>query len=719
MRKLGSTCLGLGFIVLAAASCGRPGPSGAGPGDGGAGGGGDTDGGPIACWVGIECGLDAGGAADGATNDARPANLSLELIAGDIVGAGTEDGTSGLRFSPFGVAADSAGNVYVIDTSNTILKVTPAGVVTTLAGTASTWGGADGTGAAARFSRPRGPAVDGADNVYVADRDNHTIRKITPDGVVTTLAGTAGVPGSTDGTGAAARFYFPEGVAVDRDGNLYVGDSGNFTIRKITPDGAVTTLAGAAGAPGNADGAGTTARFEEPRGMAVDGDGNVYVADTVGRTIRKITPAGVVTTLAGTADARGSADGTGAAARLDFPTSVAVDRDGNLYVTEAFDSTIRKITPAGVVTTLAGTAGVPGPVDGTGAAARFGIPEGVAVDGAGNVYVADLGNGTVRKVTSVGVVTTLTGTASLAGFVDGTGAAARFAFPAGAAVDSAGNVHVADTANGTVRTITPDGVVTTLAGTAGVSGSADGTGAAARFDQPSGVALDATGNVYVADAVNATLRKVTPDGVVTTLAGTAGLSGGADGTGAAARFNWPRGVAVDGAGNLYVADFGNQTVRKVTPDGVVTTLAGTAGMAGDADGTGAAARFNGPAGVAVDRAGNLYVADSLNHTIRKVTAAGVVTTLESGAALFYDPAGVAVDGAGNVFVADRGNSTIYKIAPSGTTIKVAGMARLDSVFRIVLGTTPRFALPEGLAIAGDSLVISDLNAILLLRRGAQ
>jgi sugar lactone lactonase YvrE len=258
--------------------------------------------------------------------------------------------------------------------------------------------------------------------------------------------------------------------------------------------------------------------------------------------------------------------------------------------------------------------------------------------------------------------------------------------------------------------------VTTLAGTVGLPGPVDGTGAAARFGIPAAVAVADTGNVYVADAGYGTVRTINPDGVVTTLAGTASLAGYVDGTGAAARFFGPRGVAVDGTGNLYVADFGNHTIRKVTPDGVVTTLAGTAGMAGHADDTGSAARFNGPTGVAIDSTGNLYIAESFNHTIRKVTAAGVVTTLGGGAAYFADPTGVAVDGAGNVYVADRPDSTIYKIAPSGTPITVAGMA---GVSRIVLGAIPRFPLPEGLAIAGDSLVIADLNAILLLRHGAQ
>ena len=183
------------------------------------------------------------------------------------------------------------------------------------------------------------------------------------------------------------------------------------------------------------------------------------------------------------------------------------------------------------------------------------------------------------------------------------------------------------TRNDTIRKITPAGVVTTFAGTAGQSGSADGTGAAARFTNPEGTAVDGAGNVYVADTFNDTIRKITPAGVVTTLAGTAGQGGSADGTGAAARFAFPTGVAVDGAGNVYVADTDNDTIRKITPAGVVTTLAGTAGQSGSADGTGAAARFNSPFGLAVDGAGNIYVADEDNDAIREITPAGVVSTL--------------------------------------------------------------------------------------------
>ncbi len=213
------------------------------------------------------------------------------------------------------------------------------------------------------------------------------------------------------------------------------------------------------------------------------------------------------------------------------------------------------------------------------------------------------------------------------GSVDGTGSLARFNLPNALATDGAGNVYVADTFNHTIRKSTPAGVVSTLAGTAGLTGSADGTGAAARFNLPIGVATDSAGNVYVGDSFNNVIRKITPAGVVSTLAGTAGASGSADGTGAAARFNLPRGVATDGAGNVYVADHSNHTIRKVTPAGVVSTLAGTAGLIGNTDATGAAASFNLPDGVATDGAGNVYVADSGNHTIRKITAVGGVTTV--------------------------------------------------------------------------------------------
>ena len=265
--------------------------------------------------------------------------------------------------------------------------------------------------------------------------------------------------------------------------------------------------------------------------------------------------------------------------------------------------------------TFAGLAGSAGSANGT-TAARFSFPSGVCIDTAGTLFVADQANETIRKVTRSGIVRTLAGTTGVTGSTDGTGAAARFYNPFGIAISPAGNVFVADTYNHTIRKVTRAGVVTTLAGSAGNIGSADGTGSAARFNFPFGIAIDKAGNLFVADSENSAIRKVTSVGVVTTLAGTAGAPGSADGTGSAARFDDPYGVYADTAGNVFVADTGNHTIRKVTSAGVVTTLAGTAGAYGSTDGTGSEARFNNPFGIALNKAGNVFVTDRLNHTIR-------------------------------------------------------------------------------------------------------
>ena len=335
-----------------------------------------------------------------------------------------------------------------------------------------------------------------------------------------TLAGTAGSAGSTDGTGSAARFYNPWGVSVDAAGNVFVGDYGNHTIRKVTSAGVVTTLAGTAGSTGSTDGTGSAARFRAPSGVSVDTAGNVFVADRQNHAIRKVTSVGVVTTLAGLAGSTGSTDATGSAARFYYPTGLSVDTAGNVFVADQGNHTIRKVTSAGVVSTIAGTAGSFGSTDATGSAARFYNPYGVSVDTAGNVFVADYGNHTIRKVTSAGVVTTLAGTAGSFGSTDATGSAARFYYPTGLSVDTAGNVFVADQGNHTIRKVTSAGVVSTIAGTAGSFGSTDATGSAARFYNPYGVSVDTAGNVFVADTVNHSIRNS-----VTSLPATVTLSG--------------------------------------------------------------------------------------------------------------------------------------------------------------------------------------------------
>jgi hypothetical protein len=328
---------------------------------------------------------------------------------------------------------------------------------TNFVGQPGSYGSANGTGSAARFYNPEGVAVDSAGNLFVADTYNDTIRKVTPDGVVTTLAGSARSSGANDGTGSAARFYYPTCLAVDNAGNLVVADSWNNTIRNVTSSGVVTTLAGdpSRWPDGSADGTGSEAQFYHPRGVAVDSESNVFVGDFGNNTIRKVTAAGVVTTLAGSAGASGTNDHTGSAARFSMPYGVAVDSAGNVFVGDFGNCTIRKVTSAGVVTTLAGCSWAGGTNDGAGSAARFDEPCGVAVDSAGNVFVGDSINGTIRKVTPAGVVTTIGGMAGMNGWVDGIGSAANFAFPLGIAVDSVGNLYVADQGNNRISKGTP------------------------------------------------------------------------------------------------------------------------------------------------------------------------------------------------------------------------------------------------------------------------
>lgn len=600
----------------------------------------------------------------------------LSLLAGDIGGVGNIDGTgTAARLAkPVGLAVDSLGNVYAVDVDfHTIRKITRAGVVTTFAGRAGVSGNADGTGSTARFFSPSSVAVDGADNVFVADFDNDTIRKITPAGVVTTFAGSAGLEGSADGVGAAARFRGPSGVAADAAGNVFVADQSNNTIRKITAAGVVTTIAGTAGdSVVDVDGPGPSASFVVPISIAVDTAGTVYVGEG-GYAVRKITPAGVVTTLAGLQGTLGFNDGIGAAARFNYPRGLALDGAGNVYVADTNNGLIRKITPAGVVSTLAGTPGGIGSLDGTVATATFTQPAGIAVDAAGKVYVGEESGNAIRTITPAGVVSTIAGAIARTGLVDATGASARFHFGgdfrtiASTTVDHAGNVYVTDYVNGALRKITPAGAVTQIclsslahedgtgividpAGNLVVSGhrsilllsptcvekllageedqgSRDGPGSFALFGDIAGLAIDTAGNVYVGDQFNNNIRKLTPAGDVTTLAGTARVTGHADGFGPAASFSSPMGVAVDEGGNVFVADSGNNTIRKITPAGVVSTFAGTAGVTGSADGIGAAASFNAPSSLALDSAGNLYVAELANFTVRKITPAGVVTTV--------------------------------------------------------------------------------------------
>jgi hypothetical protein len=643
--------------------------------------------------------------------NARAGVYAFAPVAGNPSVLDHTDGTgSNARFlNPSAVAVDAAGNLYVADGGDhTVRKVTAGGVVTTLAGSSGQAGSADGSGSGALFLYPYAVAVDASGNVYVADSGNNNIRRVTPGGSVSTLAGAAGFAGSVDGAGTAALFNMPQGIAVDQVGNVYVADTNNSTIRRISAAGTVSTLAGVPGQTGGSDGTGSSARFYNPFGLAVDSAGNIYVADYDNSTVRKVTAAGVVSTLAGNAGTSGSSDGPGGAARFNHPGAVAVDAAGNVYVIDTSNQTMREISPAGNVSTLAGTPGIGGRADGAGAAASFFYPGGIASTGSGVVYVADTGNHSIRAMASPGVVSTLAGGAGQKGDADGTGSQALFAYPYGVASDGAGHIYVADSGNNAIREATTAGGVTTVAGSGTLpAGSADGVGGAARFNNPAGTAVDGNGNIYVADAGNSVIRKIAAGGTVTTFAGAAGATGTSDGVGSAARFNGPAGVAVDSAGNVYVADTNNNTIRKITAAGSVTTLAGVGGQTGSGDGAGGSARFNSPHAVAVDGSGNVYVTDFFNATIRKVSPAGTVTTLAGSAgqlgftdgtgvvARFNQPYGVAADGSGNIYVADTYNRAIRMISPGGSVVTLNG-------------SQARFYYPQGVAVdSSGTLYVAD------------
>ncbi|HUA66325.1 MAG TPA: NHL repeat-containing protein [Alphaproteobacteria bacterium] len=622
-------------------------------------------------------------------------NGIVSTIAGQAGSSGYADGTgtNALFFLPRSVVSGPGGNLYVVDTWNEVIRqLTLAGTswqVSTLAGRAGFAGYTNATGTNAEFDQPGSAAVDAAGNIYVTDSGNDLIRKITPAGVVTTIAGQAGNDISLDGTNGNALFASPNGITIDSQTNLYVTDSDN-TIRRMTLAGTnwiVTTIAGQTNSYGSADGLGTNALLWGPEGISADTNGNLYIADSFNKTIRKLTSVGtnwMSSTVAGLPGAQGSTDGTNSVARFGSPFGLAVDTNNDVFVADVNNNNLRKIVISGTnanVTTLAGIA--PGSVDGPALDARFWNPTGVAVDSAGNIFVADLYNSTVRRIATNGEVSTIAGLAGSIGSSDGTNSDARFYDPIDVALDKAGNVYVTDIFNNTIRKITPIGtnwIVSTIAGKDEFHpGELDGIGTNAIFYNPTGIAVDANTNLYVTDGNGATIRRITPSGtnwLVTTIAGFPQTFGSTDGVGTNALFFDPHGITVDTESNVYVADTVNDTIRKLSPDGtnwIVTTIAGQAGISGTFDGTGTNALFYFPEGVALDKFGNLYVADSFNDTLRRLSAAGsnwISSTIAGQAdvegytdgigasALFYIPQGIALDNGGNLYVADTYNNTV-------------------------------------------------------------
>ena len=561
----------------------------------------------------------------------------IDTFAGQPAFGDGGPAVAALLHSPSGVALDGAGNLYFTDRyHHRIRKVDTSGIITTVAGTGeSGFGGDGGPAVSAKLAYPFGVAVDGAGNVYISDRTNHRVRKVDSTGVITTIAGTGDFGfGGDGGPAVSAQLRHPLGLAVDGAGNLYFVDLANHRIRKVDSSGVITTVAGTGEKGFGGDGGqAVSAQLNYPNDVVVDGAGNLYIADASNDRIRKVDSSGIITTVAGTGEKGFGGDGGQAvSARLNTSSGVVLDGAGNLYIADRHNSRIRKVDSSGVITTIAGTGEIGFDGDGGPAvSALLNSPTGVAVDVAGNVYFSDEGNQLIRKVDTSGVITTVAGMRDYGPAGDGGPAvSAWLATPNDVATDGAGNLYISGDYNHLIRKVDTSGVITTLAGSGGgpAFGGDGGLAVSAWLWSPTGVVVDVAGNVYIADSRNHRIRKVDTPGIITTVAGSGGSGFVGDGGPAvSALLNYPRGVAADGAGNLYIAAFGSR-IRKVDTSGVITTVAGTGdpGFGGD-DGQAVAARLAQPDDVAADGAGNLYIADTANSRIRKVDTTGVITTV--------------------------------------------------------------------------------------------
>ena len=528
---------------------------------------------------------------------------------------------------------------------------------------------------------------------------------VKAQGVITTIAG--GGQFQFSGAGGPAvnvPLGLIQGVASDRQGNVYASDASNFLVVKIAPNGVLTIVAGNGTAGTGGDGCpATSASLQIPAALAVDAAGNVFFVD--GNRVRKVTPQGVISTFAGSLLGGDSGDGGPATqALLASPQGLAVDGSGNLYV--ASGCRVRKVTPQGIISGVAGNSNLPcfAVVDGVSALnSPLNVPSGLAIDQNGVMYIAQSQDGRIRRVSIDGIITTIAGASGRGVSGDGGPAiAAMLNAPTGLALDSLGDLYISD--NNRIREITTDGIIHTVTGTGTPNFTGDqGPASLASISPPTGVATDASGNVYIADSANSRVRRIDSSGTITTYAGSGNLGFAGDGGQARdAVLHTPWGIVADPAGNVLFSDAGNHRVRKIAPNGVITTIAGGSapGFAGDG-GPATQSLLNGPLGLVLDPAGNLYIADSQNLRVRKIDANGMITTvagsgsIHSGSDFDTGDGGraidapllsvtdIAVDTQGNLYILENAllvQWAIRRVSPEGTiTTFASGSGNLVSI----------------------------------------
>jgi trimeric autotransporter adhesin len=589
----------------------------------------------------------------------------VKTTAGGFVG----DGGSALKASldwPSHVAQDKSGNLYISDIAGQrIRKVTTAGIISTYAGTGiAGFSGDGGLATAAQLFYPTGLVFDSAGDLIIADQGNNRIRSIAPSGIITTIAGT-GVAGYTGDGGPAlqATFNAPWEVAYDKKGNLYISDVFNCVVRVVNAAGIINTFAGDGTCGYSGDGlAATSESLNFPRGLAFDTSGDVYIADLQNHRVRQVNSAGIIGTFAGDGQSGFSGDGGPAtSANIGNPRCLAF-RNGTLYIGNAGGSRIRTVPlSTGIINTYAG-AGFGYDGDGNPLlSSLFAAPNGLLFDSAGRLVIADTQNQRVRRVSGT-VMKTIAG-----GFIgDGKPAtAASLVVPEALAFDKNGNYYIADATGNRIRKVNSAGQISTIAGNGKSGYSGDGgLATAAMLYYPLGVVADSTGNIFIADDGNNVIRKIDTSGRISTFASDANFSGLGS-------------MTVDSANNLYVVDQNTCVVWKITPAAVVTLVAGVEFVCGyNGDNISATtAQLNSPVGVGLDRRGNIFIADYGNNRVREVNTSGTITTFAgdgncgflgdggppTSAELCF-PEGVAITGGGTVYIADSGNFRIRKVA---------------------------------------------------------